>query len=183
MLPLAAFPLHWCPGAPCNSILPFNSKRSIATSSGPRRHGDSGGATGSKVRFARYPPATRKAGGFLQPWQSMSDSAILQQLTRQCFGRRAHTISVINRNTLSSVEGSAFREYHPVDWHFSDIVRNLQLFLYLVWSLEISQWRRQARQLEFRGAKRARSSVHVLVRTHDRTTARWGGEAFAADQT
>jgi hypothetical protein len=71
ILPLAAFPLHRCLAALCNSILLFNSKRSIATSSRPRRRGDSGRSNSSKVRFARDSPATRKLG-FLHPCQSMS---------------------------------------------------------------------------------------------------------------
>jgi hypothetical protein len=75
MLPLAAFPLRRCPAALCNSILPFNSKRSIATSSGPRRRGDSGRSNSSKVRFARHP--TRIGFGDSTNWRDLSQSACI----------------------------------------------------------------------------------------------------------
>ena len=58
MLPLAAFPMHCCPAARCNPILPSNSKRSRLPN--PAIRGGMAtpvGATGSKVRFARHPGA------------------------------------------------------------------------------------------------------------------------------
>jgi hypothetical protein len=60
MLPLAAFPMHYYPAAQCNPILPFNSKQSRLPN--PAVRGGMAtpvGATGSKVRFARQPEATR----------------------------------------------------------------------------------------------------------------------------
>jgi hypothetical protein len=87
ILPLAAFPLHRCPAALCNSILLFNSKRSIAKSSRPRRRGDSGRSNSSKVRFARDPEVW-----VLSVWLecSVSDLAIIQQLKKR---RNAATLN------------------------------------------------------------------------------------------
>jgi hypothetical protein len=65
------------------------------------------GATGSKVRIARYPPATRKAGGFLQPWQSMSDSAIMRQLRRNISTASLFASPLAEENHLTTYGASA----------------------------------------------------------------------------
>jgi hypothetical protein len=64
-------------------------------------------------RIARHPSATRKVGEFLQPWQSMSDSAILHQVrngnaitaNHHCpYARPTAGLHKLRRRSASSLE-------------------------------------------------------------------------------
>ena len=94
-LPLAAFPtMHYYPAAAqCNPILPFSSKRSRLPN--PVVRGAMAtpvGAAGSKVRFARHPPRTKKSG------------RLVSTLFGECLGDYAPIESTSRR----------LAEYHPI---------------------------------------------------------------------